>query len=136
MAAEDSGNETTARSPFAELLDIHSLPGSDGMGKASMTIQHKHLQEQGVVQGGIIVALADYAFHRAVASVLSPGQHAVTIELKTNFISPAREGELTATAQLISRGRRVLVGDVEVLNQEGTLIARCLGTYLALAQRT
>ena len=136
MAADDSGNETPGRSPFAELLDIHSMPGSDGIGNASMTIQHKHLQEQGVVQGGIIVTLADYAFHRAVASVLSPGQHAVTIELKTNFIAPAREGQLTATARLISRGRTVLVGDVEVLDREGTLIARCLGTYLALPPRT
>ena len=136
MAADESGNETIARSPFAELLDIHSMPGSDGMGEASMSIQHKHLQEQGFVQGGIIVTLADYAFHRAVASVLNPGQDAVTVELKTNFIASAREGELIATARLISRGRTLLVGDVEVLDRDGTLIARCLGTYLALTPRT
>ena len=84
-------------------------------------------------QGGLIVTLADYAFHIAVQSTLQPGETAATVELKVNFIAPARDGELTANAKLVSRGRRVAVGDVEVLDQDGRLIARCLGTYLITA---
>ena len=107
---------------------------ADGIGTTSMTIQDKHRQAAGVVQGGIIVTLADYAFFRAVRSVLDPGQGAVTVELKLNFIAPAREGELTATARIVSGGRRIIVGDMEVTDHRQTLIARGLGTYLIVQQ--
>lgn len=99
-----------------------------------MTIQDKHRQAAGVVQGGIIVTLADYAFFRAVRSVLEPGQGAVTVELKLNFIAPAREGALTATARIVSGGRRIIVGDMEVTDHRQTVIARGLGTYLVIQQ--
>ena len=131
MASDDSRNEYG--SPFAKLLDIRAIPCSDGVGVAAMTIQDKHRQAAGVVQGGIIATLADYAFHRAVQSVLRPGQTAVTVELKLNFISPAKDGELTATARVVSAGRRIVVGDVEVTGDEGEMVAKCLGTYMVIA---
>ena len=136
MSLDESQSEAKCQDPFAALLDMHPSPASNGVGIVSMTIQDKHRQNAGMVQGGIIVALADYAFHRAVESVLRPGQGAVTVELKTNFIAPARQGELTATARIVSGGRRIVVGDVEVTDQGQTLIARCLGTYLVVAPST
>ena len=125
--------KTGYESPFAQLLGIRPGISADGCGSAFMKIQDKHLQAAGVVQGGLIVTLADYAFSRAVHSTLRPGETMATVELKVNFIAPARDGELTANAKLVSRGRRVAVGDVEVLDQDSHLIARCLGTYLITA---
>ena len=122
--------------PFAALLGMIPGRSSDGVGSTSMTIQDQHRQSAGVVQGGIIVALADYAFFRAVRSVLEPGQGAVTVELKVNFLAPARDGELTATARIVQSGRRVVVGDMEVIDLGGTLIAKGLGTYLVVGQPT
>ena len=119
--------------PFAHLLGMRPGIASDGCGSAFMKIQDKHRQTAGVVQGGLIVTLADYAFHRAVHSTLRPGETTTTLELKVNFIGPARNGELTANARLVSRGSRIAVGDVEVLDQDSRLIARCLGTYLITA---
>ena len=116
-------------SPFARLLEMRPGISEDGRGTALMQIKEKHKQAAGAVQGGIIVTLADYAFHRAVRSFMQPGQLAVTVELKLNFIAPAREGQLTAAASIVSRGRRLIVGDMEVTNQDGTLIAKGLGTY-------
>ena len=116
--------------PFMTLLGLRPGLSSAGKGSASMPIREDHRQEAGVVQGGLIVTLADYAFFRAVKSVLKPGESSATVELKVNFIAPAREGVLTATAQLVSRGRRIIVGEVEVTDAEDTLIARCLGTFL------
>ena len=128
-ADEEPGYET----PFAQLLGMRPGISADGCGSAFMKIQDKHRQAAGMVQGGLIVTLADYAFHRAVHSTLRPGETTTTVELKVNFIAPARNGELTANAKLVSRGRRVAVGDVEVLDQDSRLIARCLGTYLITA---
>jgi acyl-CoA thioesterase len=123
-------------SPFARLMSMRDHPTVDGVGLASMTIKNEHRQIAGVVQGGIIVALADYAFHLACRPFLRPGQIAVTVELKTNFLAPAVEGELTATARVVSSGRRIIVCDVDVIGDGETLIARSLGTYMITGQPT
>ena len=121
--------------PFAALLDIRPGQSADGVGTAFMTVADKHRQRAGVVQGGILVALADYAFFRACRSVLQPGEHAVTIELKLNFIAPARDGELTARSSIKSRGGRIIVADMEIFAPDGSLIAAGLGTYMTVYDR-
>lgn len=132
MADETNTEELGPRSPFAELLDIRPGISQDGVGSAFMEIQDMHRQTAGFVQGGLIVALADFAFARAVHSVSQPGQQPVTIELKMNFISPAKDGKLTATARILSQGRRIVVGDMDVTGENETLIARGLGTFMLL----
>ena len=134
MTTDDPHSQFQYEAPFAALLDMRPGISADGVGTTSMIIQDKHRQAAGVVQGGIIVTLADYAFFRAVRSVLDPGKAAVTVELKLNFIAAAREGELTATARIVSGGRRIIVGDMEVTDHRQTLIARGLGTYLIIQQ--
>jgi uncharacterized protein (TIGR00369 family) len=54
--------------------------------------------------------------------------------LKVNFIAPAKDGELTATARVISGGRRIIVAEVEVTNDRQVLIARGLATSLVLQE--
>ena len=121
--------------PFAELLGIRPGESADGMGTAFMTVADRHRQRAGVVQGGILVALADYAFFRACRSVLKEGEHAVTIELKLNFIAPARDGELIARSSIKSRGGRIIVGDMEITGEDGQLIATGIGTYMTVYDR-
>ena len=122
--------------PFADLLGIRPGQSANGVGTAFMTIEDKHRQRAGVVQGGILVALADYAFFRACRSVLNAGEHAVTIELKLNFIAPARDGELTARSAIKSRGGRIIVGDMEIFGADGQLIATGIGTYMTVFARS
>ena len=133
---DPSQDDFEYESPFARLMSMRHHPTVDGMGLASMTIKDEHRQLAGVVQGGIIVALADYAFHLACRPYVRPGQFAVTVELKTNFLAPAVEGELTATARVVSSGRRIIVCDVDVVGDEETLISRSLGTYIITGQPT
>lgn len=129
-----SDDDFEYESPFAQLLGIRQHPTVDEVGLATMTIQDKHRQRAGVVQGGIIVALADYAFHLACETRLRPGQTAVTVELKVNFLAPAKDGELRAAARIVSAGRRIIVCDVDVTGDHGELIAKCLGTYIVGGQ--
>ncbi len=135
MSREGESPSVEQDGPFAALLDIRPGQSSDGVGTAFMTVADKHRQRAGAVQGGILVALADYAFFRACRSVLKNGEHAVTIELKLNFIAPARDGELTARTQIKSRGGRIIVGDMEITGPEGQLIATGVGTYMTVYDR-
>jgi acyl-CoA thioesterase len=123
-------------SPFAELLDMRVRDPDDGSSVVVMPINARHLQQAGRVQGGIVVALADYAMYRAIKALLKPGESTTTIEIKVNFLAAAQNGELTATAKIISPGRRLMVGEMEVKDQDGKLIAQGLGTYMVLRPRT
>ncbi len=100
-----------------------------------MVVQHQHLQRAGVVQGGLIVTLADNALFLAVQSRLDPDEANVTVELKMNFIAPAKDGELTATARVISLGGRIVVASMEVTDQNDTIIATGLGTCMRIRPR-
>ena len=121
--------------PFAALLGIQAGQSSEGFGSVTMEVRNDHLQESGVVQGGLITTLIDYAFYQAVKSRLKPDQRSVTIECKGDFIAPAKEGELTATARIVSGGRRILVVEGEVTDNQEVLIARGLSTYMVLEPR-
>ena len=123
-------NGSNGAPPFAAHLGMYAGISADGVGTVRMPIRDHHLQDSGYVQGGLIVTLADYAFYLAVKSRLSPGQKTVTVELKVNFIAGAKDGELTATAKVVSGGRRIFVVEGDVSDSKGVIIARGLSTYL------
>ena len=64
MSSQRDQSATEDAPPVAVLLGMNSVPAPEGVGIATMTIQDKHRQRAGVVQGGLIVTLADYAFFR------------------------------------------------------------------------
>ena len=137
MATETPANrdEFVHESPFAKLLDMRVADPEDGTSTVVMPINPSHLQLAGRVQGGILVALADYSMFRAIRPLLKPGEGTTTIELKINFLAAAEKGELTATCEIISAGRDLMVGEMEIRDQNSKLIAQGLGTYMVLQPR-
>jgi uncharacterized protein (TIGR00369 family) len=90
------------------------------------------MQGYGVVQGGIVSALADAAAAACfVAEPPDPTRAFTSIEFKLNFLRPALPGRgtLEARARVVQRGRRVGLAEVDVL-QAGELVAKGLFTYL------
>ena len=130
LSDHDRNDGINGAPPFAAHLGMYAGISADGVGTVRMPIRDHHLQDSGYVQGGLIVTLDDYAFYLAVKSRLSPGQKTVTVELKVNFIAGAKDGELTATAKVVSGGRRIFVVEGDVSDSKGVIIARGLSTYL------
>ena len=137
MATETPANrdDFVHESPFAKLLDMRVADPEDGTSTVVMPINPNHLQLAGRVQGGILVALADYSMFRAIRPLLKPGEGTTTIELKINFLAAAEKGEVTATCEIISAGRDLMVGEMEIRDQNSKLIAQGLGTYMVLQPR-
>ena len=134
MAKESQPLENEDDSPFARLIGLKDGRSDSGVGTVSITVQPRHLQSAGNVHGGLIAVLAATAFFRAVRSLLEPGDRTTTVEMKINFLAPSSSGELTATATVVSSGNRLVVAEVEVTDQDQTLIAQGLGTYLIMRQ--
>jgi len=116
--------------PYYELLGIRVVSMGQGRARLTMTVDEKLLQIYGVGHGGAVASLADSAMGVALISASREDEAAITIELKVNFVAPARKGLLTAEAVLFQHGRTIAGGDVEVRDVEGRLIAKAMGTYL------
>ena len=137
MATETPANrdDFVHESPFAKLLDMRVADPEDGTSSVVMPINPNHLQLAGRVQGGILVALADYSMFRAIRPLLKPSEGTTSIELIINFLAAAEKGELTATCEIISAGKDLMVGEMEIRDQNSKLIAQGLGTYMVLQPR-
>ncbi len=88
----------------------------------------------GLLQGGMIAALADEAVAFALYSLVKEGEMINTVEMKINFLGAVKEGEVEAVAHIAKRGRTISLGEVEVRQGE-RLIAKGLCTYIHLPQR-
>jgi uncharacterized protein (TIGR00369 family) len=99
------------------LLSVHGIVLTRigrGAAVAEMTVGRAHLNQRGIVQAGAIVSLADAAAGWASYSAIEHGLF-TTIDLNTNLLRAAREGErLRATATPVRLGRKVQVLDVLV----------------------
>ena len=84
---------------FAKNAGIQLLEVSPGFARAQMKIGENHLNAVGVVQGGAMFTLADFAF--AVASN-SHGRVALAIQTEISFFKSVTSGVLTAVAREIS----------------------------------
>lgn len=81
--------------------------------------------------GGPIAALIDTAGDYALA--LHAGGPVPTINFRTDYLRPAMNTALTATARVRRAGRTVGLVDIDVTDDAGRLVAVGRGTYAARA---
>ena len=106
-----------------ELTDL-----GDGYAQLAFEICPHHTQHLGVVHGGAIATLADHCGWYAVISQLERGFTSVTIELKINYLKPAKGEILTAEAKVVNRTKRTAFTTIEIFAKD-TLVAFATATY-------
>ncbi len=106
-----------------ELTDL-----GDGYAQLAFEIRPHHTQHLGVVHGGAIATLADHCGWYAVISQLEKGFTSVTIELKINYLKPAKGEILTAEAKVVNRTKRTAFTTIEIFAKD-TLVAFATATY-------
>jgi uncharacterized protein (TIGR00369 family) len=121
--------------PFLDFFGIILEEMKEGYARLRMPVRPEYMQGAGFMQGGVIVAMADEAIAHAIMTVLKPGTGLTTIELKSNFLAPVRDGELTAEATVFKRGRTLIIGDCLVMNGDDKEVLRCSATFLAIPDK-
>jgi 1,4-dihydroxy-2-naphthoyl-CoA hydrolase len=92
---------------------------------------------EGVLHGGVIMALADSA--GAACALLNLPKEAsgtATIESKTNFVGAVRSGSVTATSTPLHAGGTTIVVETAVRDTSGRLVAKVTQTQMVLRSRT
>ncbi len=106
-------------------LGIEPLTVQPGSAVFSMTVRKDMVNSHGTCHGGIIFCLADASFGYACNS---RDQHSVASACSIDFIKPAMlHDRLTARAAERSLTGRIGIYDVDIVNQDGDLIAHFRG---------
>jgi uncharacterized protein (TIGR00369 family) len=122
-----SGHLRVDKSPFNRLLGVELVRAEDGTVEMRLPWRDElgRADDSDWFHGGVISALIDIAGDYAVASKL--GRGVPTIDLRVDYLRPARRGELRAVARTVKLGRTVGVADVELRDANGAVVAigRC-----------
>ena len=77
----------------------------------------------GSVQGGLLGAMLDIVMSfAALCTMGGPGWVVPTLEMKTNFITPARPGRIVGEGWLVRKGRSIAFMEGRLLDGHGTLL--------------
>ena len=120
--------------PFAELTGVTFVAADKDRVVARMRVRPDLCTLYHTIHGGAIMALADSV--GAAATVINLPEDAkgtTTLESKTNFIGPAKEGTtVIATTTPVHRGRRTQVWQTRLETEEGKLVAIVTQTQMVL----
>jgi 1,4-dihydroxy-2-naphthoyl-CoA hydrolase len=122
-AAATAGLHQTV--PFTAHLGIGVVAAGPSSVTGRVAWQESLCTAGGALNGGVIMALADNVGALcAFLNLPSGAGGTTTIESKTNFLRAVRSGHATAIARPLHVGRRIIVVESDVLDDEKRLVAR------------
>lgn len=119
-------------SPIARLLGYRLASLEPGEAIIEFNVMRHHANPFGLLQGGVLCAIADSAMATAYASVLPAGETFVTLELKINFLKLVRNARLRAVGKVVDQGRSVGLARCDVLDEKKQLIAHATSSFMRL----
>jgi acyl-CoA thioesterase len=109
---------------FALHAGIELLEVTSGGAKVKMDVKPFHINGVGLVHGGALFTLADFAF---AAAANSHEETAVAINASISFLKGVKAGTLFAEAGEISNSRKISVYSIRVTDEHDTLVATFQG---------
>jgi acyl-CoA thioesterase len=118
--------------PVASLLGMKLVELTPGYAKVTIKLKPEHQNFNGLIFGGVIMAVADQAFAYGSNSLAYPS---LASQFNIHFVAGAEVGdELTAECRAVRSGRRVGISEMVVTNQTGKLIAKATGTTIPVGK--
>lgn len=115
---------------FAEHLGLEITEIGPGYARAEMPIRPEYLNVVGSVHGGCLFTIADAT---GCAAASSYGYHIATLSSTMNYLSPGLNTKvLYSTTREIKHGKKVSVYDVSVTDENGTLLAEGIFSFMSL----
>jgi len=120
------------KQPYWGLLGIELVDIKKGWAKLRLPFSEKLIHPYGIVNGGANFSLADAAVAMALIGLIERDEQFTTIEMNINYVRPFGDGEITAEAKIVNKGRSTALGDVDIIDQRGRLIAKSKATYMIM----
>ena len=113
------------------------LTAGDGSSRVTLDIGPQHLNRNGTLHGGIIAMMLDAAAGFAASRAHSPTgfTQVVTVSLNTQYLAPAKSGQVIATGRMSGGGVSIAYAGAELRNSNGRLLASATGVFKRLKDR-
>jgi 1,4-dihydroxy-2-naphthoyl-CoA hydrolase len=119
--------------PFGAFLGIEVVAASAEEVRARLAWAEERCTAGGIMHGGALMALADSAGgFCAFLNLPADAAGTATIESKTNFFAPVREGWVEAVSRPLHVGKGTIVVDTDLLDAAGRRVARVTQTQAVL----
>lgn len=127
---------TFATTPVNRMLGFRLVQRSAEQVVVHLPVRAELLQEEGVVQGGVLTALADTTAVWLLWPDLGPARAMTGIDCSVQFLGAGMPGggPLVATARPLRVGRTIAVCESTV-EQDGRLVAKGTFTFLLRDRR-
>ncbi|SEQ71424.1 acyl-CoA thioesterase [Pseudomonas sp. NFACC02] len=120
--------EGLTESAYFKTLGCKLVRLGDGVAEVTLALE-PHLRNRGnVMHGGALFSLVDITMGLACSSSHGFDKQSVTVECKINYVRGVAEGEVTCIGTVLHAGRRTLVVEAEV-RQDDKLVAKAQGTF-------
>jgi len=113
---------------FCKVNGIRLIHAEPGFSVAELEITPDVYNAGGVVQGGAIFTLADFAFAGAANAGSQPGERIVMMNSTISVVRPGSGSKLRAEAKEIHRGKRTGLYEIQVTDDRGKLVAKITST--------
>lgn len=106
--------------PLAIDLSARLLEVDAGTGTAILGFEPtaRFLQGNGVIQGGIVTTMLDFAIAFAALAKLPEGRSAVTVSLNVHLVKPAAPGRYVARGTVKRMGGKLAFMDAELRHED------------------
>jgi 1,4-dihydroxy-2-naphthoyl-CoA hydrolase len=119
--------------PYTATLGIHVTHAGPDEVRSRLAWAESLTTTGGMLHGGVLMSLADANGGLCAFLNLPTGAATSTIESKTNFLRAVRGGFATAVSRPLHVGRRVIVVETDVLDDDDRLVARATQSQTVLA---
>jgi uncharacterized protein (TIGR00369 family) len=125
--------QVAAAAPFTSFLGVEIVSASADEVRSRLAWSEDKCTAGGMLHGGALMGLADSAGgFVAFLNLPADAKGTATIESKTNFLGPIRSGWVHGVSKPLHRGRRTIVVDTELYDDDGKLVARVTQTQAVL----
>jgi uncharacterized protein (TIGR00369 family) len=135
MTEQQSGRDVIAQflpqSPFVAKLGIVADQLADDEVRLRLPWDPSNVTVGDMVHGGAIATLADLTVMAAAwcGAEAPPALRGVTVSIALDFMAPARATDVIGVGRVLRRGRSLVNCEAEIVDPEGTLIAKAIATY-------
>jgi acyl-CoA thioesterase len=114
--------------PYSRLLGLTLESSGEGRARMRLAVVPAFFNPARILHGGAIFTLVDTAMAMALTTAIDEDDRFSGVELKINFLSATKDGELVCDAWVRRVGGRIAVLEAEVTRPDGELVALATGT--------
>ena len=121
----------TVVAPWVSELDLQLQDARLGEVVLALPVAPRHVHGGGVLCGQSIMASADTAMILAICTHLGGFKPMTTVQLQTSFLQPipGDAGSARVVARVLRMGRKLVFGEIQILDARGELAAHATTTY-------